>query len=247
MSFIGLNLEPGRAGAGARWRRGVPFGTKPALNKGRAAPGVAPGSGFKRKGTIDAVFAPYRRVAERPILRLGGNAWPLERPRAANRCRSDLHPPIHGREQHRDVSLKENHMSSISNLTSAASALPTLNIHPHGHKKGSQVGSADDSSSNTAAQAPAGTVQNLFGTLLQSLEQVIGLQPSTGTAATAATATTGAGASTTAAAASTGAATASTQSASTLLQNYLNNLSQNLRANGSQTPRAAGSTVSVDA
>jgi hypothetical protein len=180
------------------------------------------------------------------------------RPRAANRCRSDLHPPIHEREQHRDVSLKENHMSSISNLTSAASALPTLNIHAHGHKKGSHVGSADDSSSNTAAQAPAGTVQNLFGTLLQSLEQVIGLQPSTAAAATAATATAGAGASTTAATtgaaatttsatASTGTAAASTQSSSTLLQNYLNNLSQNLRAGGSQTAKAAGSTVRVDA
>jgi hypothetical protein len=151
-------------------------------------------------------------------------------------------------------------MSSISNLTSAASALPTLNIHAHGHKKGSPAGSADDSSSSTAAQAPAGTAQNLFGTLLQSLEQVIGLQPSTAPAATAATATTGAGAttsaatagagaSTTAATASTGAATASTstQSASTLLQNYLNNLSQNLRAGGSQTAKAAGSTVRVDA
>jgi hypothetical protein len=130
------------------------------------------------------------------------------RPRAANRCRSDLHPPIHEREQHRDVSLKENHMSSISSLTSSASALPTLNIHAHGHKKGSHVGSADDSSSNAAAQAPAGTagtVQNLFGTLLQSLEQVIGLQPSTATAATAATAAAGSGASATAATATTGA------------------------------------------
>jgi len=148
-------------------------------------------------------------------------------------------------------------MSSISNLTSAASALPTLNIHPHGHKKGSHVESADDSSSNTAAQAPAGTVQNLFGTLLQSLEQVIGLQPSTGTAATAATsagasmtaATAGAaaGAGTTAATAATGAATASTQSASTQLQSYLNNLSQNLRAGGSQTAKVATPTVRVDA
>jgi hypothetical protein len=147
-------------------------------------------------------------------------------------------------------------MSSISSLTSSASALPTLNIHAHGHKKGSHVGSADDSSSNAAAQAPAGTagtVQNLFGTLLQSLEQVIGLQPSTATAATAATAAAGSGASATAATATTGAtaatstATASTQSASTQLQNYLNNLSQNLRAGGSQTAKAAGSTVRVDA
>jgi hypothetical protein len=141
-------------------------------------------------------------------------------------------------------------MSSIPNLTSASSALPTLNIHTHGHKKGSHVGSPDDSTSSSSAQAPAGSVQNLFGTLLQSVEQVIGLQlsPAKPAAAAAAAATTAAaGAGTTAATASTGAATASTQSAGSLLQNYLNNLSQNLRANGSQTPRAAGSTVSVDA
>ncbi len=143
-------------------------------------------------------------------------------------------------------------MLSIPNLTSASSALPPLNIHTHGHKKGSHVGSTDDSGSNSAAQAPSGTVQNLFGTLLQSLEQVIGLQSSTAKpAATAATATAGAGATAataaTAATVSTGAATASTQSASNLLQNYLNNLSQSLRANGSQMPKAAGSNVSVDA
>jgi len=137
-------------------------------------------------------------------------------------------------------------MSLIPNLTSASSALPTLNIHTHGHKKGSHVGSPDDSTSSSAAQAPAGSVQNLFGRLLQSVEQVIGLQLSPAKPAAAAT-TAAAGAGTTAATASTGAATASTQSAGSLLQNYLNNLSQNLRANGSQTPRAAGSSVSVDA
>jgi hypothetical protein len=124
-------------------------------------------------------------------------------------------------------------MSSIPNLTSASSALPPLNIHAHSHKKGSHVGSSDDSGNNGAAPAPAGTVQNLFGNLLQSLEQVIGLQLSAAkpaaTAATAAT-TAGAGASATAATASMGGAAASTQSASTQLQNYLNNLPQNLRA-----------------
>jgi hypothetical protein len=67
-------------------------------------------------------------------------------------------------------------MSSIANLTSASSALPSLNIHPHGHKKGSHVGSTDDSGGNTAGQVPVATVKNLFGTLLQSLEQVIGVQ-----------------------------------------------------------------------
>ena len=146
-------------------------------------------------------------------------------------------------------------MSLIPNLTSASSALPTLNIHTHGHKKGSHVGSPDDSTSSSSAQAPAGSVQNLFGTLLQSVEQVIGLQLSpakpaataTTAAATSAPAATAAAAGSTAATASTGAAAASTQSAASLLQNYLNNLSQNLRASGSQTPRVAGSSVSVDA
>jgi hypothetical protein len=138
-------------------------------------------------------------------------------------------------------------MLPIPNLTSASSALRTLNIHTHGHKKGSHVGSPDDSTSSSA-QAPAGSVQNLFGTLLQSVEQVIGLQLSAAKPAAAATsAAAAAGAGTTAATASKGAATASTQPAGGLLQNYLNNLSQNLRASGSQTPRAAGSTVSVDA
>ena len=142
-------------------------------------------------------------------------------------------------------------MSLIPNLTSASSALPTLNIHTHGHKKGSHVGSPDDSTSSSAAQAPAGSVQNLFGTLLQSVEQVIGLQlspakPAAAATTAAATTTAAAAAAGAGTAASTGAATASTQSAGSLLQNYLNNLSQNLRANGSQTPRTAG-TVRVDA
>lgn len=66
-------------------------------------------------------------------------------------------------------------MSSIANLTSTP-ALPQLNIHPHGHKKGSHVESGDDSDGNTAAPVPVGTAQNLFGSLLQSLEQVIGVQ-----------------------------------------------------------------------
>src|SRR5229473_5116392 len=111
-------------------------------------------------------------------------------------------------------------MSLIPNLTSASSALPTLNIHTHGHKKGSHVGSPDDSTSSSSAQAPAGSVQNLFGTLLQSVEQVIGLQLSPAkpaAAATTAAATTTAAAAGAGTTASTGAATASTQSAGSLL------------------------------
>jgi hypothetical protein len=79
-------------------------------------------------------------------------------------------------------------MSSIANLTSTP-ALPQLNIHSHGHKKGSHVESADDSGSDTAAPVPAGTQQNLFGSLLQSLEQVIGVQLSAAAPAGTASAT----------------------------------------------------------
>ena len=111
-------------------------------------------------------------------------------------------------------------MSSIANLTSTSSALPSLNIRPHGHKKGSHVGSTDESGSNTAGQVPVGTVQSLFGTLLQSLEQVIGVQLGA-TAPAAATAAAGT---------TTGAGAAS----------YL-------QANSSRTPKAAGSNVSVTA
>jgi hypothetical protein len=142
--------------------------------------------------TIDAAFARNRRDTKRPIIRLGGNAWPLLRRGAANRCRSDPHPPIRVRERHRDASIKENQMSSIANLTSTP-ALPQLNTHPHGHKKGSHVASADDSGSNdsnTAAPVPVGTQQNLFGSLLQSLEQVIGVQLSATAPAGAAAAAT---------------------------------------------------------
>lgn len=69
-------------------------------------------------------------------------------------------------------------MSSITNLSSASSVLAQLNVRSHGHKKGSHadaVGSAEDTGSGAAAQG-SGTTQNLFGNLLKSLEQVIGLR-----------------------------------------------------------------------
>jgi hypothetical protein len=68
-------------------------------------------------------------------------------------------------------------MSVISALGSAAAALPSINPHFHGHKKGSHVQSADDTNAvGSAAQVPAGLQQGLFGRLLNSLEQVIGVQ-----------------------------------------------------------------------
>lgn len=75
-------------------------------------------------------------------------------------------------------------MSSIAISASPTAALPTPNIHPHGHghhKKGSDVASLTDDStsgaaSGTAAQPAAGNTQNIFGSLLTTLEQVIGIQ-----------------------------------------------------------------------
>ena len=119
-------------------------------------------------------------------------------------------------------------MSSIANLGAASAALPQLNIHPHGHKKGLDALSTDLTSSDSTAQLPVPAAKNLFSNLLQSLEQVIGLQTTSAAKATAAAAPgTGvtAAASTATAAASTSAATGST-----LLQNYLHNAPQNVQA-----------------
>jgi hypothetical protein len=135
-------------------------------------------------------------------------------------------------------------MSSIANLGAASAALPQLNIHPHGHKKGFDALSTDLSSSDSTAQLPVPAAQNLFSNLLQSLEQVIGLKstpaspaavaaPATGTAAAASTAT---------AAASTSAATANT-----LLQNYLHNAPQNVQADAAKLQSLAGSKVRFNA
>ncbi len=71
-------------------------------------------------------------------------------------------------------------MSSLAMPSSVTAALPAVNIHPHGHghRKGPETGSlSNSSSSSTAAQIPVGSTQNLFGSLLTSLEQVIGAQP----------------------------------------------------------------------
>jgi hypothetical protein len=78
--------------------------------------------------------------------------------------------------------------------TGAATALPVANIHPHGHghKKGldsltdPSSTTATDSSSTAAAQTPAGSTQSLFGSLLSSLEQIIGVQPANGSSQTTA-------------------------------------------------------------
>jgi hypothetical protein len=72
-------------------------------------------------------------------------------------------------------------MSSIAIPSAVSSTLPAANIHPHGHghghKNGSPLDATADSSSDTAAQIPVGTAQNLFGSLFSSLQQLIGARP----------------------------------------------------------------------
>jgi len=126
-------------------------------------------------------------------------------------------------------------MSSIAISGSAPTALPQVNNRPHGHKHGGRIESTDDSSSDTAAQIPVGAAQNAFGSLLQSLEQVIGVQtPADTTSASGATSTTASSTSTaltaaTGAGANTASAVAST--ASTQLQSYLHNAAQSVQPN----------------
>jgi hypothetical protein len=146
-------------------------------------------------------------------------------------------------------------MSPIANLSSASAAFPSINFHLHGHKHGSHVESTDSSGSDASTQAPAGATQNLFGTLLQSLEQVIGLKSGTATPASSATpASAAVTASTANAATATGgpstassvAGTSGAPASNALLQNYLNNLSHKLQSDGSQLPKL-GSSVSANA
>jgi hypothetical protein len=70
-------------------------------------------------------------------------------------------------------------MSSLTMPSAVTSTLPAVNVHPHGHghKKGSPLDPTEDSSSNTAATIPVGTAQNLFGSLFNSLQQIIGAKP----------------------------------------------------------------------
>jgi hypothetical protein len=168
---------------------------------------------------------------------------------AANHCRSDPDTQILVRKPHRDALSKETPMSAIPSLSSTPttpSALSLVNTHPHGHKKGSHAGaveSTDDSNTDTTTHLPVAATQNLFGNLLRTLQRVIGLKLSAATPVTAP----GAGTASTSAAAAFPTTAGTPQSASTLLQNYTNNLSQSLQANGSPVPKLVGSNVSVNA
>lgn len=81
-------------------------------------------------------------------------------------------------------------MSSLTMPAAVTPNLPAVNLpahgHGHGHKKASPLDATTDSSSNTAAPIPVGTAQNLFGSLFNSLQQIIGGQPAAAVAKPAA-------------------------------------------------------------
>jgi hypothetical protein len=57
-------------------------------------------------------------------------------------------------------------MSPLAISRSASSTLPAVGFHLHGHKKGWQLDSRGDSSKDSAAPIPVGSLQGLFSNLL---------------------------------------------------------------------------------
>jgi hypothetical protein len=79
-------------------------------------------------------------------------------------------------------------MSVLNIPTVIGSAISSLASH-HGHKKGVHGGGASNPLNSAASSAsantdgqPGGSTQSLFGTLLDTVEQVVGIQTPTNTA-----------------------------------------------------------------
>jgi len=79
-------------------------------------------------------------------------------------------------------------MSVLNIPTVIGNAISSLSSH-HGHKKGVHGGGASNPLNSTTSSAsastggqPTGSTQNLFGTLLDTVEQVVGIQTPTNTA-----------------------------------------------------------------
>jgi hypothetical protein len=141
-------------------------------------------------------------------------------------------------------------MSLIATAASASAASPVANLFVHGHRKGGHAAISESSSSPTSTQG-------LFSSLLQSLEQVIGIRATTSTSAAAGT-TAAAGA--TAAAGTTGAAAtsgiasiATTRSSGTStpatanLSASFNSLMQGVNGNPATTGSSTASTQTSNA
>jgi hypothetical protein len=142
-------------------------------------------------------------------------------------------------------SIEESRMLPIAKLSSIPSALSAVTGRSHSHKKGSRVDSSSESQGDAMTPVPAGTQQNLFSSMLQSLEQVIGVQPGSSTAASAPAAAAGTPASTAAAAHKAPASAVATASSNAALQKYLHNVSS--PTNDIRFPTVTGSNLSASA
>ena len=69
-------------------------------------------------------------------------------------------------------------MSTAPIAAANGANLPALSLHGHGHKHGIHGDTHNDSTtSSSATSGPSGSTQNLFGSLMDSLESIIGLAP----------------------------------------------------------------------
>lgn len=130
---------------------------------------------------------------------------------------------------------------------SSSTALPALTAHSHGgHRHGLKNGLDQDSSAGGIGQLPSGVGQSLLSSLLQSLQQTVGVQ-TTGSASAAAPATAAGSTSAVAAAGSATSATAAPAGASTTAQDlhaFLHSLFQTLKQDGMG---AGGTTAATSA
>jgi hypothetical protein len=137
-------------------------------------------------------------------------------------------------------------MSSITIANAASNALPTVNFRPHGRgKKSSEMESQSESAIGGVGQMPVGASQPLLGSVLQSLQQVVGSQATGTTATSSATGTTAA--STTGAAAPIAASPTVAQEMSGFMHSLFQVLQQGGSAGGAGTTAAAPSTGSAPA
>ena len=81
---------------------------------------------------------------------------------------------------------------SINPIMTTPPSLPALHLQGHGHKKGihgDSLTEAATSASSTDSE-PTGSTHNLFGSILDSVEQLIGVKPAAAAAGAAVTAAT---------------------------------------------------------
>jgi hypothetical protein len=75
------------------------------------------------------------------------------------------------------TTLAEEVIMAISAITTALTSATSALTHGHAHKRGIHGDSQDPTAANPTGQAPAGTTQNLFSSLLDTAEQLLGVKP----------------------------------------------------------------------